>query len=97
MNVILMFWRCKKFVGLVRASLKARSTMFMMAARIKIFSFEEDSLSRRRIRNNVIEFKPIIQRIHKFCLKEKQYNISIICTHATSEEKENMEKENFYE
>ena len=51
----------------------------------------------KRIRNNVIEFKPVNERICKLRLKGRHYNISIICAHAPTEDKENIEKEIFYD
>jgi len=50
-----------------------------------------------RIRNNVIAFEPVNERISKIRIKGKFQNMTLITAHAPTEEKEEREKEGFYE
>jgi exonuclease III len=52
---------------------------------------------RNEIKKSVLSFKPYNERLCKVRLKGKFNNLSIICTHAPTEEKPDEEKEKFYE
>lgn len=51
----------------------------------------------RKWRQNVIEFKPVDERMCVLRIKGSIFNISIICVHAPTEEKEDEIKEQFYD
>jgi exonuclease III len=51
----------------------------------------------KRIRKRILEFEAVSERICKLCIRGKFRNISIISAHAPTEDKEEEEKEEFYE
>jgi exonuclease III len=51
----------------------------------------------KRLRTRVIDFKPMDMKICVSRIKGRFQNYSIICTHAPTEDKSEMEKDQFYE
>ena len=51
----------------------------------------------KRIRDKVIEFKPVNERICRLRIRGKTHNISIICAHAPTEDKSDEDKDKFYD
>lgn len=51
----------------------------------------------KKIRERVIDFLPVNERLCKLRLKGKLQNISVICAHAPTEEKPETEKDGFYD
>lgn len=50
-----------------------------------------------RLRNLVLQFTPVNERLATIRIKAKYFNISFICAHAPTEEKDDATKEEFYE
>jgi exonuclease III len=46
--------------------------------------------------DNLLDFEPINDRISKIRIKLKYYNLSLISTHAPTEDKDEVVKEDFY-
>ena len=51
----------------------------------------------RNMKRNVLDFKAIYERICALRIKTKFHNLSFINVHAPTEEKEEIEKEGFYQ
>ncbi|XP_054719192.1 uncharacterized protein LOC129228537 [Uloborus diversus] len=51
----------------------------------------------KKLRERVVDFVPVSERICKLRLRGKLHNISIICVHAPTEEKPEVEKDGFYD
>jgi len=50
----------------------------------------------RYIKDNVLDLEPVNERICKIMVKLKYYNLTYISTHASTEEKDEVVKEEFY-
>ena len=50
-----------------------------------------------RLRNLVLQFTPVNERIARIRIKAKFFNISLICAHAPTDEKDELTKDAFYE
>ena len=50
-----------------------------------------------RLRDSVLQFTPVNERLAALRIKGKFFNISLICAHAPTEEKDDLTKEEFYE
>jgi len=51
----------------------------------------------KRIGHTILDFKPVSMHMCKLRLRGKFYNYSFICIHAPTEDKDEEEKENFYD
>lgn len=50
-----------------------------------------------RLRNLVMQFTPVNERLAAIRIRAKYFNISLICAHAPTEDKDDEAKESFYE
>ena len=91
-NIALISWHYKKFPGLVRESLKRRKPYLLQLSR-QVLVWHRIYCEQK---NNVIKFKPVNERICKFRLRGR-HDINIICIHAPTKDKENSDKETFYD
>ncbi|XP_042906181.1 craniofacial development protein 2-like [Parasteatoda tepidariorum] len=63
----------------------------------RLHQFGTGFIVNKRIRDKVIEFKPVNERICRIRIKGRTHNISIICAHAPTEDKADEVKDGFYD
>ncbi|XP_054089054.1 craniofacial development protein 2-like [Zeugodacus cucurbitae] len=64
---------------------------------IKERKFGVGFLGRERLRRRVLAFTPVDERLATIRIKARFFNISLICAHAPTEEKDEVIKDTFYE
>jgi hypothetical protein len=63
----------------------------------KLHQFRTGFVVSKRAKHLVIDFQPLNWRLRKLRIKERFHNYRLICIHAPTEEKNENEKDSFYE
>jgi hypothetical protein len=76
---------------------KRRYAMFCSGTQTKTGQCGMGFIVTKRMKNNILQFEPINERMSKLRIKGKFRNITLITVHAPTEEKEEQEKKEFYD
>jgi hypothetical protein len=77
--------------------LESKECTFYYSCHTEKHIFGTGFLVGKRIGHTILDLKPISMRMCKLRLRGKFYNYSFICIHAPTEDKDEEEKENFYD